>query len=251
VTGLAEWDVFVAHAGPDKTTARRFTVLLEQRGKRVCLDKQALQPGDNWFTKLPEFLAASTMTAALYSDHTATAHYEQDELIQAIDQMRSGEHRVVPIKLTPTAPTPYGLRPLQGIEAFDDLALIAAADVIVKLLDNPDSIRRLAKPVRNRVPLVPQWFTGREAILNELTAERTVLTQTTTVNGLGGVGKTTLAAAFARRYRATADIVWWVRAEQDSTLIDDLVGLAERLGIPQTRRPPQPGAHVGHRPRPT
>lgn len=207
VIRTAEWDVFVAHAGPDAATARRFTELLEARGKRVCLDKQALRPGDNWFTKLPEFLASSTMTAALYSDHTATAHYEQDALIQAIDQMRSGGHRVVPIKLTPSAPTPYGLRPIQGVEAFDDLALIAAADAIVKLLDNPTQIPRLTKPVWNRIPRVPQWFTGREAMLSELNAERTVLTQTTTVNGLGGVGKTALAAAFARRYRATADIV--------------------------------------------
>ena len=130
---------------------------------------------DNWFLKLPEFLASSTLTAALYSDHTATAHYEHDELVQAIDQMRSGEHRVVSIKLTPAASTSYGLRPLQGIEAFDDLALIAAADAIVKLLDNSGSIPRLTKPVWNRIPRVPTWFTGRETMLSELNAERTVL----------------------------------------------------------------------------
>ena len=46
------------------------------------------------------------------------------------------------------------------------------------------------------------------------------------------MGKTTIAAAFADMYKAQADLVWWVRADQDSTIIDDLFELAERVGVP-------------------
>ena len=53
-----------------------------------------------------------------------------------------------------------------------------------------------------------------------------------TIIGLGGVGKTTVAAAFAHRYASAADIVWWVQADLPSTLVDDLIKLADRVGIP-------------------
>lgn len=56
----------------------------------------------------------------------------------------------------------------------------------------------------DRVPVVTKWFTGRDELLGRLAAaagdgSTRVLTQT--VSGLGGVGKTTVAAAFAERQR--------------------------------------------------
>ena len=51
----------------------------------------------------------------------------------------------------------------------------------------------------------------------------------TAVRGLGGVGKSAVAKQFAwlhqRRYRG----VWWVRAETEQTLVDDLIELGSRL----------------------
>ena len=49
-------------------------------------------------------------------------------------------------------------------------------------------------------------------------------------SGLRGVGKTTLAAAYAERHRADYRASWWIRAQTESTMRADLVSLGVRLG---------------------
>ncbi|WP_405590741.1 FxSxx-COOH system tetratricopeptide repeat protein [Streptomyces sp. NBC_01190] len=51
------------------------------------------------------------------------------------------------------------------------------------------------------------------------------------VFGLGGVGKTEIAAEYAYRYAEDYDIVWWVHSEQEARVQDAFVKLAKRLGI--------------------
>ncbi len=58
---------------------------------------------------------------------------------------------------------------------------------------------------------------------------RAVLTQT--IQGMGGVGKTTAAVALANAHRHRLDVVWWVRAERPGVLVADLAELAPRVGL--------------------
>jgi Tfp pilus assembly protein PilF len=53
------------------------------------------------------------------------------------------------------------------------------------------------------------------------------------IHGLGGVGKTQLAARYARERRDDYDVVWWLRAEQPATVRADLAALGGRLGLPE------------------
>jgi hypothetical protein len=52
----------------------------------------------------------------------------------------------------------------------------------------------------------------------------------TALHGLRGVGKTTLAAAFAERHRRAYRATWWIRAQTETTMRTDLIALAVRLG---------------------
>ena len=56
------------------------------------------------------------------------------------------------------------------------------------------------------------------------------------ISGLGGVGKTQLAAAFVERHHEEFDVAAWVRAEGGGTA--DLAELAVALGLPVAGRTP-------------
>jgi hypothetical protein len=75
-------------------------------------------------------------------------------------------------------------------------------------------------------------FTGRDALLDELHAKlidgRIALTA---VRGMAGVGKTQLALEYAYRHAGDFDLVWWLRAEEPATLLEDYAALAEPLGM--------------------
>jgi hypothetical protein len=84
------------------------------------------------------------------------------------------------------------------------------------------------------VPIdVPRHFLGRD---NELAAIGAALkpdegrVAITALHGMRGVGKTTLAAAYAERHRNDYRATWWIRAQTDSTIRADLVSLGVRLG---------------------
>lgn len=71
-------------------------------------------------------------------------------------------------------------------------------------------------------------FTGREKSLQYLHQSfmgHDPLLHTIAIYGLGGIGKTQLALEYAHRHRADYAIIWWVRAEETTTMISDFLRL--------------------------
>ncbi|MEV0718403.1 FxSxx-COOH system tetratricopeptide repeat protein [Asanoa sp. NPDC050611] len=87
-------------------------------------------------------------------------------------------------------------------------------------------------PIRNRN------FTGRDNMLERLgealrnTSKASVLPQT--LHGMGGVGKTQLVVEYVYRHIDQYDLIWWIAAEQPSSVLRSLTALAERLGLATT-----------------
>jgi hypothetical protein len=80
---------------------------------------------------------------------------------------------------------------------------------------------------------VPTHFMGRDdalAVIETALKRYEGCVAITALHGLRGVGKTTLAAAFAERHRGDYRATWWIRAQADSTMRADLVALGIRLG---------------------
>ncbi|MFE9750228.1 FxSxx-COOH system tetratricopeptide repeat protein [Saccharothrix saharensis] len=115
----------------------------------------------------------------------------------------------------------------------------AGRDIVVK----GDVVARVpmmelvpAAPGMGRVPMVPWAFVGRGAELARLDAAvagsggRAVVVA---VHGLGGVGKSTLAARFAEQRAQLLTLAWWITADSSAALETGLAELAVALA-PQT-----------------
>lgn len=130
---------------------------------------------------------------------------------------------------------------------FDTLERFStdAAIAIGRLVQDLDS-RNLSPQLTNNaanavfagthsnIPInMPRHFLGRDEDLASIDAElkrnhdRVAITA---LHGLRGVGKTTLAAAYAERHRGDYHATWWIRAQTEPTMRADLVALAVRLG---------------------
>jgi tetratricopeptide (TPR) repeat protein len=102
--------------------------------------------------------------------------------------------------------------------------------------------RRLRRPthppVANPRPQPTARFTGRVEPLAHLARalrrERLVV-----VHGLGGVGKTQLVLHYLERHARDYQVVWWIRADQPTTLAGDLARLAAALHLPEQDHPDQ------------
>jgi transcriptional regulator with XRE-family HTH domain len=81
------------------------------------------------------------------------------------------------------------------------------------------------------IPARNPGFTGREqllaAIRDRLAAGDTAVVQA--LHGMGGVGKTQLAAEYAHRFAGTYDLAWWINSERGGLIGDQVAALGAAL----------------------
>lgn len=86
-------------------------------------------------------------------------------------------------------------------------------------------------------------FTGRDVELSRLHEQikSGAATAITAVQGMGGIGKTSLAREYAHRYGTAARFggVWWIDADTPSGVLNGYDELAQRLGNQIAREPDQ------------
>ncbi|MBK8905590.1 MAG: tetratricopeptide repeat protein [Anaerolineaceae bacterium] len=87
----------------------------------------------------------------------------------------------------------------------------------------------------HHIPFPPNPnFTGRKGLLQTLhqqLSQGVTTTVTQAIAGLGGVGKTQLALQYCHQQREHYGLIYWLRAEEESTLAADLAALARALGV--------------------
>lgn len=112
--------------------------------------------------------------------------------------------------------------------AFSPAGLVAGSDPQGKIGAQAGSYYAVSN-----IPInVPRHFLGREddlAAIDKALKGGLGRAAISALYGLRGVGKTTLAAAYAEQHRASYRATWWIRAETIPTMRADLVGLGVRL----------------------
>jgi tetratricopeptide (TPR) repeat protein len=99
------------------------------------------------------------------------------------------------------------------------------------------------------IPPPVRLFVGRDeqlaALHDQLTGRgAATLVPTAALSGMGGVGKTQLALAYAHRYREEYQLGWWVPAETELGILTALGTLGVALGLPPELPPPELAAQV-------
>lgn len=120
------------------------------------------------------------------------------------------------------------------------------AIVAIFELDEPDEamfyrVAAQVPPKINNLPSPPNlFFTGRKAYLEQLDEllkenKSVAITQTVSISGLGGIGKTQLALEYAHRsYRNnTYRAIFWVDAAEITTIETSYILLAHILALPE------------------
>jgi tetratricopeptide (TPR) repeat protein len=112
-------------------------------------------------------------------------------------------------------------------------------DLIVNGLNIPVMENISAIPELGRIPLGVTNFVGRSKELENLRASLTLTGRAAViaVHGLGGVGKSSIAAQFARLHADRYSLVWWVTADSKIAISMGLSDLATTLAPESAKLP--------------
>jgi hypothetical protein len=229
-------DIFISYTSSDRDWAFWIAKELEALGHTPHVHEWEIKGGDDIYAWMEQRHDAADHVLCVVSDDYLKAPYSTLERNAAIWQAaakRPGFVLFVAVKpcRLPNLIDHYRRCELYGIS--DDEARRRFRAFMEKPADAaPIAFPGEAFAVSNVPIRVPEHFLGRE---DSLAAIETALGRyegrvaITALHGLRGVGKTTLAAAYAERHRGDYRTTWWIRAQTEATMRADLVGLGVRL----------------------
>jgi len=258
-------DIFISYTGIDEQIASWIAWTLEEECYDVVFQKwDFATAGRSIIGNINQAAIECERTVAVLSPDYFTSEYTTAEWEAAVKQDPAGKQGLL---------VPVIVRACEMKGLLDRLAYISllnldeeqAKNALLQALkterakptSKPDykkeglEVHQGDKP-RYPGTLPPIWnvptrnanFTGREQILHKLheslgKENHTALTQQA-LHGLGGIGKTQVAIEYAYRYSASCDLVWWINAEEESTLKTDYAELSKKLNLPEQNAAEQP-----------
>ena len=116
---------------------------------------------------------------------------------------------------------------------------VGLVQALIELRAEHAARARPPEPAAGIPPDPFEHFVDREDELDELWRQL-ARRRRVVLHGLGGIGKTQLAASYVQRWRdAYPDGSFWLRADQETSLVGDLASLAWRLELPEREEPDQ------------
>ena len=256
-------DLFISHAGSDQAWAEWAAWELEQAGYRVELDVWDWAAGANFVVMMSDALDRADRVLALYSrayfDRARYTTQEWSASLLHLPGMSDG--RLVPVRVedVPAQEIPAVLRALVFRDVFD-LPEDQARQVLLEAVRAPSRPDRApAFPAAGGIGhtggsapgfpgTVPEvWnipprnlsFTGRDAVLAGIRDQMLSGGQPAiqVLTGMGGAGKTQLAAEYAHRFAGDYNLAWWIAAEQSELIGEQFAALTDELHCAESGAP--------------
>jgi tetratricopeptide (TPR) repeat protein len=228
-------DIFVSYTSSDRDWAFWIAKELATLGHTPHVHDWEIKGGDDIYAWMERHHDAADHVLCVVSDEYLKAPYstlERNAALWHAASKRPGFVLLVAVKPCRFPTLTDHLRRCELHGRSDDEKRKSFREFMSKREAPADIIVPGAYAVSNVPIRVPTLFMGRDDALEEI---ETALKRyegrvaITALHGLRGVGKTTLAAAYAERHRANYRATWWIRAPTESTMRADLVGLGVRL----------------------
>jgi hypothetical protein len=233
-------DIFVSYTSSDRDWAFWIARELETQGHVPHVHDWEIRGGDDIYAWMEQHHDAADHVLCVVSDdylNAPNAPYSTLERHAALWQgakKRRGFVLLVVVKPCRLPTLSDHLRRCELFGAPEHAARVRLREFMGKR-GAPTDIAFPGKvfAVSNIAIRVPTHFMGRDDALEAIEAAlkrdegRVAITA---LHGLRGVGKTTLAAAYAERHRGDYRATWWIRAETQAAMRADLVALGIRLG---------------------
>lgn len=239
--------IFVSYTSSDSTWAQWLGRELKTLGHEPFVHEWEIGPGESihaWMAARHDEAdhVVCVLSDAYLNDAASFSRLEREAALWQAAGKRPGFALLVPVRPCRMPTLLDHLRccePLHGIDE-DEARRRFHAYMETREAPQISFFPGRAAAVSNIQIRIPEHFMGRGDILDDLDAAFRKAEDRVAVvvlHGLRGIGKTTLAAAYAERRRADFRATWWARAQNEATLRSDLGGLAVRLGFASTEEP--------------
>src|SRR5262249_14804416 len=243
-SGPAErYDFFLSRRGSVASIAQEVTDVLTEKGYRVFVQDYDIPISANFIEGMHEAVKNSTDLVVLFTRDYELSPYTRKEFTSFEAQaLRSVEQRHVIVLRCEDAP----LEGLLAGNVYQDLVGVTKPEerkrrIIAAAERQSQAALPPPRPFIGVPPRIAS-FMGRAEELDTLDAilmhdKPAAVTQAigrAAVQGLGGIGKTSLAIEYAHRYRRLYAGVCWCTAETSAGLLSALADLAVTLGVATT-----------------
>jgi tetratricopeptide (TPR) repeat protein len=235
------FDFFLSRRGSVAAVAQEVADVLAAADYKVIVQDYDIPLGASFVEAMHEAVKNSRDLIILFTGDYEKSPYTRKEFTSfEAERLRDEQDRHIVVLRCDDAP----LRGLLADVVYQDLVGVAEPGErkrrILAAAERRSSAERPQKSKGRAFVGVPPriaGFTGRADELDRLDAILTrkrpaAVTQVgrAAVQGMGGVGKTTLAVEYANRFRNLYDGVWWCPAETRTGLVTSLAALAKELG---------------------
>lgn len=229
-------DIFISHTKSDRDWTLWIAKELRALGHTPHVDELEIKAGDDIYAWMEQRMDTADRVLCVISDEYLRKPFSALERNAAIWQTVT--HRpgfvlfvvVKPCRL-PTLIEQYSRCELYGVGVGE------ARERFRAFMEGVATVAPIAFPGEafavSNIPIrVPTHFLGRKDSIDAIEAafarhkDRVAIAA---LHGLRGVGKSTLAAAYAETHRGDYRATWWIRAQTELTMRADLVGLGVRL----------------------
>lgn len=228
------YDFFVSRRRSAAPFAQEVANVLKRANYKVIVEDFDFPFADNFVGEMHDAVSSARHFIGLLTEDYATSPFTRAEWTSffALAAVSAVQRRLIILRVENVDP-PGLLAPIVYGDLFNVSQPEREGIILAAVRGQSTGFRKETRAVSG-VPDSTSEFVGRDNLLNQLAEalsagdQPTAITQAA-VHGLGGIGKTTLAAEYAHRTYHQYAGVWWILAENRSVLIASLAALAVEL----------------------